>query len=624
MAEPTPKVKHEEIVAEIKKSFPEDSFEDGFKKFCVKVVFSDIVDDNEGIIESALLEQASNKYNISAYLKDTEDAGKEKRYICSFSSLNTYSNNISDKGLEIFANLENKLQEITNNDNPPESLKELISDYKDKNATIHEDSVEYQFYYFTSFDMDNKETIEFQRKLQKNYFIYSLSDLYDKYEKYREKYLDSINDCELTFKNQDDEDKAFIKYDFGVANLKRKTSIIGTVSGSELIRLYENHRTKLFERNVREFLGAERKDSVNNGIVTTAIEQPTHFYFYNNGITITCDSVEDKQGSNKVHLLNANIINGAQTISSLNTAYSQLKKNGKTDKDLEEHFKKINVLTRIVQTPRGEEADFTINVTKYNNSQNKVKAQDFGANDSVQKNLHEKLKKHGYFYENKRNSINSETGGKTYEREGKYIKVNDIAPLYYSFVYKEIPPSGQNIYVSQKYMDLVKNNFLEKEVKEMIMVHNLSKILHDIYLAVKNGGDERKYKHNETTKLEYIFKNENRDTLEEITNKDSILHQILKNKNIIMVCIAKAKNLAGYDFTEYYKKPDFYSNIQSAWLQKIMLNIEENYNRKVEKLRKYISLESYFKKYHGILDFESAVISVKNQGFSPSRQFPLD
>jgi AIPR protein len=64
------------------------------------------------------------------------------------------------------------------------------------------------------------------------------------------------------------------------------TSVVTTVDGSWLHWLYHRYQTDLFSANLRGYLGSRESDSnLNNGVKTTAQDQPRNFYVYNNGIT---------------------------------------------------------------------------------------------------------------------------------------------------------------------------------------------------------------------------------------------------------------------------------------------------------------------------------------------------
>ena len=91
--------------------------------------------------------------------------------------------------------------------------------------------------------------------------------------------------------------------------------------GSWLRDLYQRHKTDLFSANLRGYLGSRESESnINNGIKTTAQEQPDHFYVYNNGISalvLDYDLGSRTRGGRKLKIRGISIVNGAQTTGSL-------------------------------------------------------------------------------------------------------------------------------------------------------------------------------------------------------------------------------------------------------------------------------------------------------------------
>jgi len=95
-------------------------------------------------------------------------------------------------------------------------------------------------------------------------------------------------------------------------------SYYGTASAQEVVKWYQDHGDLLFSRNIR---GALVGTDVNEGIMTTARDDPSRFWFFNNGITVIAESFEQaphvNQKSGNFSFMRANVINGAQTVSSL-------------------------------------------------------------------------------------------------------------------------------------------------------------------------------------------------------------------------------------------------------------------------------------------------------------------
>jgi hypothetical protein len=92
-------------------------------------------------------------------------------------------------------------------------------------------------------------------------------------------------------------------------------ALVATIPASEIIGLHSAYGERLFDRNVRLFLGA--KGPVNAAMAATLIDdkQRGNFWAYNNGITVLCDSFKLHGG--KVGVKNFSIVNGCQTTVSL-------------------------------------------------------------------------------------------------------------------------------------------------------------------------------------------------------------------------------------------------------------------------------------------------------------------
>jgi len=150
--------------------------------------------------------------------------------------------------------------------------------------------------------------------------------------------------------------------DFGEA-------IVVSIPGSEIVKIYARHEEKLFDRNVRLFLGA-RKGSVNAGIAETLRDPNSSKYFwaFNNGITIICD--EFKPGNKFVELNNFSIVNGCQTVVSLSQAPG-------------ENISRVSVLARIIAAS----SEIVNDIIQFTNSQNPIRTWDIASQDRTQRRL---------------------------------------------------------------------------------------------------------------------------------------------------------------------------------------------------------------------------------------------
>ncbi len=147
-----------------------------------------------------------------------------------------------------------------------------------------------------------------------------------------------------------------------------------TVPCGEIVRLYRTHGDKLFDRNVRLFLGIH-KGSVNAGIASTIKDDKdrANFWAYNNGITVICD--EFKLGRNMVTVDNFSIVNGCQTAVSL----------AENDGIAPEMF----VLVRFIAAA----AEIVDDVIRFTNSQNPIRSWDIASQKKTQRRLKKEFAK---------------------------------------------------------------------------------------------------------------------------------------------------------------------------------------------------------------------------------------
>ncbi|MBU1377075.1 MAG: AIPR family protein [Alphaproteobacteria bacterium] len=145
------------------------------------------------------------------------------------------------------------------------------------------------------------------------------------------------------------------------------------VPGQVLYRLYELYGSQLLERNVRSFLQAKGK--VNRGIRDSLRNEPHRFMAYNNGISMTAESVETTVlpgGQPAVQRIRGlQIVNGGQTSSSIHRAAKQDKA------DLS------GVYVQAKLTVVGPELLDTLapRIAEFANTQNPIQMADFSAND---------------------------------------------------------------------------------------------------------------------------------------------------------------------------------------------------------------------------------------------------
>jgi AIPR protein len=141
--------------------------------------------------------------------------------------------------------------------------------------------------------------------------------------------------------------------------------------------------------NVRGYLG---KTKFNKNIFDTLNNEPTKFFMFNNGLTMTADDIEvTSQNGNhkwKINLKNYQVVNGGQTLRTL----FEFKDNNFD----EEKLNAANVLVRVFKT--SSEKGLTNKIAEYTNSQNAIAPVDLKSLDSLQIQIEKILKSEGILY----------------------------------------------------------------------------------------------------------------------------------------------------------------------------------------------------------------------------------
>ena len=156
---------------------------------------------------------------------------------------------------------------------------------------------------------------------------------------------------------------------------------VGTITLTNLYDFLSAYRDKtgnldqLYERNVRQFLGGRGR--INKGIADTLKNSPELFGLYNNGITIVVSDYSAKSDDVCV-LFNPYVVNGCQTTKTVWEVLKQyLDAGGTGQSDALTKWRAAAdrgvVVTKIVKSDNAQITD----ITRFTNSQNSVREQDF-------------------------------------------------------------------------------------------------------------------------------------------------------------------------------------------------------------------------------------------------------
>ncbi len=149
--------------------------------------------------------------------------------------------------------------------------------------------------------------------------------------------------------------------------------------GAVLRDVYAEFGPRLLERNVRSFLQAKGK--VNRGIRDTISKEPERFLAYNNGITLTGETVHLTGEGTALAISRIDglqIVNGGQTTASLMAT-----NRGRAD------LSEVDVATKLIEIESGEHDELVRKVSRYANTQNRITEADFSANDPFHVRLEE-------------------------------------------------------------------------------------------------------------------------------------------------------------------------------------------------------------------------------------------
>jgi AIPR protein len=160
-----------------------------------------------------------------------------------------------------------------------------------------------------------------------------------------------------------------------------------------VFELFERYKHSLFFKNIRNPLPISE---TNEKITDTLNNEPESFWFYNNGITAISAIMPAiiGSGAREIEVTGLQIINGAQTVHSIWSAYkhaSNIKR--------EIMNREAVISMRIFES---NNKDFNLRVTRFTNSQNEILSSDFYANDDIQIRLQNEFFNTHYWYQKRR------------------------------------------------------------------------------------------------------------------------------------------------------------------------------------------------------------------------------
>lgn len=312
-------------------SFDAYAFDESDKS--IVLITNDFIDDINGVLTRSQIEQYTQR--MLNFLQEAYD-DRLGQYFDITDSLLFTGRDIGKRMRIDYVNLEQ--------DNSIDKIKLIVVTNKRLSERIKT---------LTSEDFNNK-------RVEIN--VWSLSRLYELYESGREKEPVIIETAKYGVE--------------GIPCIKAEMSgnldydaYLAIVPGKFLHQIYYEHGSRLLEGNVRAFLSNRGK--INKGIRLTIKNEPTKFFTYNNGIACTASEIKLSEDGHKIiSMEDLQIINGGQTTASLTSAV------------LKDKMPLDNIFVPMKLTVvKNDDYDTMIqNISKYANSQNKVKDSDLFSN----------------------------------------------------------------------------------------------------------------------------------------------------------------------------------------------------------------------------------------------------
>jgi hypothetical protein len=177
-------------------------------------------------------------------------------------------------------------------------------------------------------------------------------------------------------------------------NLNNSKSALFYCPAIDLVTAYQNFGYQLFEPNVRCNI---KKSKVNSAIKDSISYSSSRkeFRYLNNGVTVISKSYSSPtKNRNSFKITEPGIVNGLQTVISINEAYNKLL----SQKEKEDFIENCYVLVRLLNIDAVKNVDKVVRAT---NTQNKMESRNLLSNNPEQV-LYEKLfAEIGWFYERK-------------------------------------------------------------------------------------------------------------------------------------------------------------------------------------------------------------------------------
>ena len=257
----------------------------------------------------------------------------------------------------------------------------------------------------------------------------------------------------------------------------REKASIFLLKPKTIHELFEKYQLGLFFSNIRNPIP---ESNINKQMKDTLREKPDDFWYFNNGITaITKEIGSVGRSAKKFEVTGLQIINGAQTVHTIYSAYEKADANQREQMDSE-----VRVTMRLIESSNEE---FNLRITRYANSQNKMEDRAFFANKKIQKRLQEASFHASYWYETRPGEFRDEALA---EKNGISIVSNTEFALAYLAFHLQRPidliKNENKLFISRKEEEngLYEDIFNEKTTfEDMLTSYKIGQII--LHVAIR-------------------------------------------------------------------------------------------------------------------------------------------
>lgn len=240
-----------------------------------------------------------------------------------------------------------------------------------------------------------------------------------------------------------------------------------------LKNLYESLGDTLFDANVRNFLTFRKPI---NRSIKLEIEKPkSNLWYYNNGLVAICEGYEIKDGN--LFATNLQIVNGGQTVRSI-ASVNYIAPN-------------LGVNTKLVSIenasslPTDLKKNFINELAVNSNRQNPINSRDLKSNDEIQREIQNKFRDFGIFFQIKAGEEKVDEWKKVFKREKRSILNATIVSAYISLFLQKTNASGGRLalaFLSQDEGDDI-INYENIFGNRATVNHTFEKLLLTMYIA---------------------------------------------------------------------------------------------------------------------------------------------